>query len=99
MLRHWSMYHDTKYPTTRIVKRLPKQHSSFSHSMNNKRALLGVVAGHRLEALYRVALSLGLRRGEVLGLRWADVDCSGMTITITGALQRQGGRLRRTATK
>ena len=31
------------------------------------RALLGAVAGHRLEALYRVALSLGLRRGEVLG--------------------------------
>lgn len=33
------------------------------------RALLKAVAGHRLEALYRIALSLGLRRGEVLGLR------------------------------
>jgi integrase len=33
------------------------------------RALLNAVRGEPLEALYRVALSLGLRRGEVLGLR------------------------------
>lgn len=38
------------------------------------RALLDAVRGHRMEVLYRVALSLGLRRGEVLGLRWVDVD-------------------------
>ena len=38
------------------------------------RQLLEAVKGHRLEVLYRVALSLGLRRGEVLGLRWEDVD-------------------------
>jgi len=33
------------------------------------RALLGAVRGDPLEALYRVALSLDLRRGEVLALR------------------------------
>ncbi len=31
-------------------------------------------AGHCLSALYVLALHLGLRRGEVLGLRWQDVD-------------------------
>jgi integrase len=30
--------------------------------------------GERLEALYSVALAMGLRRGETLGLRWQDVD-------------------------
>lgn len=40
----------------------------------NAKALLAQVAGDRLEALYKVALSLGLRRSEVCGLKWEDVD-------------------------
>lgn len=59
------------------------------------RALLEAVAGHRLDALYRVALSLGLRRGEVLALRWKDVDLDAGTLHITGTLQRIGGQLAR----
>jgi integrase len=61
--------------------------------------LLNAVKGHRLEALYRIALSLSLRRGEICGLRWEDVDFEAATIRITGALQRQNGKLERTATK
>ncbi|MDP9250262.1 MAG: site-specific integrase, partial [Chloroflexota bacterium] len=38
------------------------------------RAFLAAVRGDRLEALYTVAIALGLRQGEALGLRWADVD-------------------------
>ncbi|MFF7648688.1 site-specific integrase [Streptomyces sp. NPDC007983] len=36
---------------------------------------------------------LGLRRGEVLGLRWKDVDLTDGTITIRPTLQRVGGEL------
>jgi integrase len=32
------------------------------------------MAGHRLEGLVIVALGLGLRQGEVLGLRWEDLE-------------------------
>jgi integrase len=38
------------------------------------RALFEAVSGHRLEALYTVAVTAGLREGELLGLRWEDVD-------------------------
>ena len=38
------------------------------------RALFDAVSGHRLEALYAVAVTAGLRKGELLGLRWEDVD-------------------------
>ena len=38
------------------------------------RRFLTAIRGHRLEALFSVALALGLRQGEALGLRWDDVD-------------------------
>lgn len=41
------------------------------------RALLDVVRGDRLEAFYLVLLTAGLRRGEALGLRWADLEIDG----------------------
>lgn len=45
--------------------------------------LLAAAEGHRLAALYHVALRLGLRRGELLGLRWADLDWASGTLAIT----------------
>ena len=36
--------------------------------------LLEAVKGHRLYALYYLALRLGLREAELLGLLWADLD-------------------------
>src|SRR5215469_6073703 len=54
---------------------------------------LETIKGEPLEAAYLAALSLGLRRGEVLGLRWSDVDFEAKTITIAQALARVGGKL------
>ena len=45
---------------------------------------LRTAAGDRLEALYRVALSLGLRQGEALGLRWEDIDFEARTLRVCG---------------
>jgi integrase len=61
--------------------------------------LLEAVAGHRLEQLYRLTLSLGLRQGEVLGLRWEDVDFAKRTIRISGAIQQIGGTIQRVTPK
>jgi integrase len=61
--------------------------------------LLDAITGHRWELLYRIALGLGLRKGEILGLRWEDVDFEAATLRISGSLQRQRGRLERTTTK
>ncbi|MFE3696906.1 tyrosine-type recombinase/integrase [Nocardia tengchongensis] len=48
---------------------------------------------HRLHALWSVALAIGLRRGEALGLRWTDVDLANGTVDIAKALYRIGGTL------
>jgi integrase len=43
-------------------------------SADEARILLAAVEGDRLEALYVLALTTGMRRGELLALRWTDVD-------------------------
>jgi integrase len=68
-------------------------------SLEQARALLDAVRGDPYEALYRIALSLGLRRGEILGLRWVDVDLERRELRISGALQRIAGKLVRTTPK
>jgi integrase len=55
--------------------------------------LLGAAANERLRALYAVALALGLRQGEALGLRWQDVDLETRQLQVRHALQRIDGRL------
>ena len=49
---------------------------------------LSAIKGHRLEALFTVGLSLGLREGEILGLRWEDVDLEAGRITVNYTQQR-----------
>jgi integrase len=51
------------------------------------------IHGDRLEALYLMALAVGLRQGELLGLAWSDLDLDVATVTVRRALQRIEGRL------
>ena len=52
--------------------------------------LLAAVAGHRLEGLITVAVGLGLRQGEALGLRWEDVDLEAGVLSVRQTLERAG---------
>lgn len=53
---------------------------------------LQAVKGERIEAVFTVGLALGMRRGEVLGLRWEDIDFVCRTVSVKQAVQRSGGR-------
>jgi integrase len=57
------------------------------------RALLAAADGDRLAALYRLALTLGMRRGELHGLRWQDLDLDASTLRVARSLQRIGGAI------
>ncbi len=50
-------------------------------------ALLQAVKDHRLEALVITAIMLGLRPGELLGLRWEDVDLDGGVLHVRQTLK------------
>ncbi|WP_432486898.1 tyrosine-type recombinase/integrase [Kineococcus sp. SYSU DK018] len=57
-------------------------------SIEEARALLDAARGDRLYPLWAVALAVGLRRGEALGLRWCDVDLDAGLLHVRQALQR-----------
>ncbi|GGJ60821.1 tyrosine-type recombinase/integrase [Streptomyces brasiliensis] len=52
------------------------------------RKFLNAARADRLHALYEFALRTGLRKGELLGLRWEDLDLNAGTATIRHSLQR-----------
>lgn len=54
---------------------------------------LEAARSNRLYPAYLLLTVYGIRRGEVLGLRWSDVDFEGGSLRIEQQLQRYGGRL------
>lgn len=50
-------------------------------------AVLTALAGHALYAIAATALGTGLRRGELLALRWGDVDLDGATVRVERSLE------------
>jgi integrase len=62
-------------------------------SPTQAKTFLQAVKGDRLEALYGVSLTLGLRQGEALGLTWNDIDFANRTLSVRRSLQRIGRAL------
>ena len=61
-------------------------------SPDEARRFLAAAAGDRFEALYTLAITTGMRQGELLGLRWRDVSLEERSVRVTGSLQYVPGR-------
>jgi integrase len=77
----------------RVKKEIPPLHPE------EVRTLLRAACGDRFEALYVVAVTAGLRRGELLGLRWADLDLERGTLQVRRQLTRTKAGLSFTSPK
>jgi integrase len=62
-------------------------------SPDEARALLVAARGDRLEAPYLLAISTGLREGELLALRWGDVELVAAVLRVSRTLTRNGGKV------
>jgi integrase len=51
-------------------------------------AVLGSLAGSRLLPIANLALATGMRRGELLALRWSDVDLAGAMVNVARSLEQ-----------
>jgi integrase len=54
---------------------------------------------HRLGSLFELTVHTGLRRGEVAGLHWGDVDLVGRQIVVRHNRVSVDGRVQETTTK
>lgn len=82
---------DHVIPQGRCSRNSPGRGPQQGLSVEQVKRLLAAAEGHRLHPLYVVDATMGLRRGELIGLRWSDVDlyegtcgygrpCSGLTL-------------------
>jgi integrase len=62
-------------------------------SPEDARRLLEAASGDRLEALYDLAIATGLRQGELLALKWEDVDLERGMLRVRRTLTRVGGKV------
>ena len=69
-------------------------HDPVQLSPGQVEAMLTAIPDPGLRRLVTVAVSTGLRSGELLGLRWSDVDSDGGELHVRVALQRVAGEYR-----
>src|SRR5215211_4491511 len=69
----------------------PRREEMRPLSREQVRTFLDAVTGDRLEALYVVAVTTGLRRGELQGLKWEDIDLDAGTLQVRRSLSEPKG--------
>jgi integrase len=67
-----------------------KPHARTVLDMDQAKQLLAIAKGNRLEGLLTLTVATGLRRGEILSLKWADVNLEERSIQIQRTMSRVG---------
>ncbi|GHO66229.1 hypothetical protein KSC_051210 [Ktedonobacter sp. SOSP1-52] len=68
-------------------------------TVEQARRFLAVVHGDALEALYMLALTTGMRQGELLALTWDDINFTTGHVHVQHALNRSDQGLQATTLK
>ncbi|WP_331448007.1 site-specific integrase [Streptomyces xanthochromogenes] len=77
----------------------PKPRELSPWSLDETLAFLSTARLDPLYAAFVLAIAMGLRRGELVGLRWSDIDLEQRTLTVRQQLQRRRGVLYNDETK
>jgi integrase len=62
-------------------------------SAEETRLLIEASSGDKLGALYVLAVTTGLRQGELLALKWRDVDLENTKVCVRRTITKSGGKL------
>src|SRR5918995_5284135 len=84
----WNLIPRSPADSVKAPTPTPKEMQPLSAS--EARKLLEAAQGDKLEALYVLAVHTGMRRGELLGLKWPDVDWENATVRMRRTLTRKG---------
>ena len=70
----------------------PRVRQKLAWTLDEARAFLEAVSDNRLYAAFHLCLVTGMRRGEILALRWADVDVENRSLAVVQQLALERGR-------
>ncbi len=87
----WHLVQRNVADTVKPPRPAPKEICALSAT--ETRRLLEAAGGDRLEALYVLAIHSGIRQGELLALRWQDVDVGNAVVSVRRTLTRSGGKV------
>jgi integrase len=77
----------SRNPAALVIIKRPRRTPTF-FDQRQAVAFLEAIYGERLEALFWLAVCLGCREGEILGLQWTDIDFESGKVQIARSLQR-----------
>ena len=77
-------------PAEHVDRPRPQEREMLTWTPKQARAFLASVESDRLYALWVLYLTAGLRRGEALGLRWADIDLDARRLAVRRTLVAVG---------
>jgi integrase len=77
---------------SRARRRPPARAAARAWNPEELRSFLTAARSHRLYAALHLAAHTGMRRGEIVGLKWSDLDRSASRLSISRTLQNVGGR-------
>jgi integrase len=82
-------------PLASIRKAAPRHKRPRIESLSALQAktLLRTAKGQRLEALFVLAITTGMRQGELFALRWSDIDLAKRTLSIARSAQEVDGEI------
>jgi len=72
----------------------PRAKKYETHPLTHEQAmiLLAAAKGQKFEALLTLAVTTGMREGEILGLRWDDINATDCTLSIRRTVYRVKGK-------
>jgi integrase len=82
----WHLVPRNVADTVKPLRPAPKEIRALS--ADETRRMLKAAVGNHLEALYVLAVHTGMRRGELLGLKWTDVDLANARVSVRRSLTR-----------
>ncbi len=78
-------------PAADLAKPRPKEKEVEIFTEGQAKQLLAASAGHQLHALFVLALTSGMRQGELLGLHWPEFDFDAGAVKVTQKLVAKKG--------
>ncbi len=86
-------------PADQVERPGPAESSVRTFDLGEQARILGRAAGTWLYGPILLALATGMRRGEIVGLRWRDVDLEGGVLAVRGSVEESSAGVELGATK